>query len=439
MERNVGVRSVSVFQVILESTSLSESDRQALLDRGLRDEEINRNQYRSFSGDIEEQIRIGKNLFEKFGNMIYQTPGVFKGDIDGETKPMFVTYKGLAIPCRHRTGGTFLLRIRSEYDGKKQYLYASSSKRGGPPVPNRIHFPKNFDKTSSLIGITEGPLKADVATSLGEISWVGLPSVGQMDCLKETRSLCKNVTLGFDQDLHQNEQVARHTIKAFRYILQQFENVTLCKWDSNYKGIDDALKNNAELEFLTKEDAIKFLENVAKKHGLPRINWYGSLDSSIFLEPSEIEWGEIKPIDSILEPERIAGDLIPEFFRDFAIKVSKNMQSPIEYLLIPMLSLLSSMIGANVKIRPKVNDCWTTYLNLWALLIGKPSSFKSPTLKMVMKFLEKYQKEEDEKYEAEYLEYKKEVISLDIENKAIEASLTKLYKSAEKDHKKIEE
>jgi hypothetical protein len=94
-----------------------------------------------------------------------------------------------------------------------------------------------------MIRITEGELKADIATALSSVLSVGLPGVGAyllalpiLEALKPT-----TVLISFDADFRTNTTVANALCNAIGAIRSAGFNVKVETWPSAHKGIDDLL------------------------------------------------------------------------------------------------------------------------------------------------------------------------------------------------------
>lgn len=69
------------------------------------------------------------------------------------------------------------------------------------------------------------------------------------------------------------------------------------------------------------------------------------------------------------------------------------MQCPPDYPAIGLITALSSVIGGRIQIRPKERDNWAVTPNLWGLVIGRPSTLKSPAIAAALAPLVELQKE----------------------------------------------
>ncbi|MBV8269199.1 MAG: hypothetical protein JO252_22995, partial [Planctomycetaceae bacterium] len=114
--------------------------------------------------------------------------------------------------------------------------------------------------------VTEGEIKAHVATALSGTPTVSLPGAGMwglalpaLDALGAQR-----VVLALDADHRTNPHVAAALAGAYRGLGERFA-VALETWDGP-KGIDDLLAAGDQPEVLDGEDAERYLARLAKRH-----------------------------------------------------------------------------------------------------------------------------------------------------------------------------
>ncbi len=107
---------------------------------------------------------------------------------------------------------------------------------------------------------------------------------------------------------------------------------------------------------------------------------------------------ELPPLPPPYAPApNLPPDMVPEPLRRFANDIAERMCCPLEYVVVPALTALATVIGSTIRIHPKQYDDWTVYLNIWAMVIGPPSAMKSPAQKQAIKpltVLEKRAKEQ---------------------------------------------
>jgi Bifunctional DNA primase/polymerase, N-terminal/Protein of unknown function (DUF3987)/Primase C terminal 2 (PriCT-2) len=107
------------------------------------------------------------------------------------------------------------------------------------------------------------------------------------------------------------------------------------------------------------------------------------------------EWPEPQPIGGALpEVLPMTPEMLPSAFRDFAVDTAERMAVPLDIIGLTLLITSAALIGRKVGMRPKRNDNWTVYANLWGGVIGRPSVLKkSPTMKEGLSFLYKLEKQ----------------------------------------------
>lgn len=117
---------------------------------------------------------------------------------------------------------------------------------------------------------------------------------------------------------------------------------------------------------------------------------------------------------------------LPEEIRPYIEAVSESLQVPVDMVATFVLSILSLCIQGKYWLNVKPD--WTESLNLYVVVVGRPSERKSPTLKETTKPVFKYVEEENEKrqpYIAEY-ELKKKILTGRLKN--IQDALAKMSK-----------
>lgn len=88
-----------------------------------------------------------------------------------------------------------------------------------------------------------------------------------------------------------------------------------------------------------------------------------------------------KPISQTLPPVKIlTSAMMPKLLWDYASNCAERLSVPIEYVLMPLMVSLGSLIGTKLSIYPKMYDNWEVVPNFYGAIIGNPSSKKSPSL-----------------------------------------------------------
>ncbi len=174
-------------------------------------------------------------------------PGCYVKEKDGRSFWTLAGSPGMLIPVRDAERRIVALLTRpDEKKAGKKYLWLSSAgkdRRGpGPGKPLPIHVPL-FKGDRSTVRITEGALKADVATILSGTLTLGTPGLAWRGVVAVLRQLeAKTARVAYDADASTNPNVA-HCIQGVAANLQaEGFVVELELWDiADGKGIDDLL------------------------------------------------------------------------------------------------------------------------------------------------------------------------------------------------------
>lgn len=187
-------------------------------------------------------------------------------DESGETnlwQPKDFAKPFLLIPYRSPAGLIQACQIRLTgklADDKKRYFWLSLPKKNSAGSGTPLHFASwkkfgrsNFSELPVLV--TEGALKADVVARLRpDFFAVANGGVNCSHDLIVTISHGKMLYLAFDSDYLGNPVVLRQLAKLIllRNVANDShlitDNTKLLSWDCKFKGIDDALLNNSDLE-----------------------------------------------------------------------------------------------------------------------------------------------------------------------------------------------
>jgi hypothetical protein len=233
-----------VYRTLLDALSLAPSHRQALRQRGLADAEILCRRYRTFP--LQGRAALAKALVESLGaDLCAQVPGFYVAEQGGRRWWSLAGAAGLLIPVRNLDGHIVALKVRADVpsDGPK-YSTVSSTKHGGPGPGAPVHVPLYTGARGNTVRLTEGELKADVATALSGLLTLSIPGVAMwgkaLPMLQDLQ--VPRVLLAFDADWRINLQVA-HALGqvAFALVKTGYE-VQVEDWEPALgKGIDDLL------------------------------------------------------------------------------------------------------------------------------------------------------------------------------------------------------
>jgi putative DNA primase/helicase len=88
-------------------------------------------------------------------------------------------------------------------------------------------------------------------------------------------------------------------------------------------------------------------------------------------QPLPCELPPVKPFDY---------ELLPDSFRPWITDNCERVQCPPDYVAVAAIAAAGSLIGRKVAVRPQRRTDWYEIPNLWALLVGRPSTMKSPAM-----------------------------------------------------------
>jgi hypothetical protein len=230
---------------------LLDDHRDDLRRRGLTDQVINRNGYASLTDAAAE---IATRLRNELGERLLTVPGFTFVPGWGQRASLAVKeLRGLLIPIRDHKGRIQALQIRTGEDGRKYIWLSGPQARSGSPahVPLGGRFPDlNIYREQDLVGwksprITEGGLKADVATALDRTTvTIGFASVttwaSVLPILQEMGA--KTVRVAIDSDWKSKPPVAAHRGRLAGDLHEAGFKIVMEDWPETYKGIDDLLK-----------------------------------------------------------------------------------------------------------------------------------------------------------------------------------------------------
>ena len=250
-----------LYEKFYQLLDLSLDDRAALGQRGLSDQQIDWRGYKTipYAQKLSDVLTILNQSFDLTG-----VPGFFTKD--GQRKAN-VVYKQTLIPVRNFYGRItqFVLRNNNVSDNKrksKYLLFSSDKKEDGAPIKPQIHFPLGAKEAGSEIRVTEGILKADLATSLGKFYCIGLHGLGGSALHHAVDLLgASKVRLAIDIDWQTNSNVLNGLRRLYRLLVDKGYEVTVEEWNAaDGKGIDDVLLSKGKIWELPAEEAEYLLE-----------------------------------------------------------------------------------------------------------------------------------------------------------------------------------
>ena len=230
----------AAYSEMLSLLTLSDRHRENLHERGLPDEIIARNGYKSMP-ETEAERRLLASLLA-CDHELHGLPGFYTKDGTWT----LAGANGFLIPVRNKDGLIQGMKIRLDDDAARKYRWLSSRSsrmENGTRSYSWIHI--TGDTTQKRAYLTEGPLKGDIASYFANNAlFVCLGGVNAHKGLRETLLLLgvTEVMEAMDMDQFTNPQV-RQAITTLRREVQSIPGIRYyqCTWNPRFKGVDDYL------------------------------------------------------------------------------------------------------------------------------------------------------------------------------------------------------
>lgn len=245
-----------IYLELLSQLGLETKHRQNLRNRGLSDEIISGNMYRSIPTAWRDQQRVVEYLSSRYD--LSGIPGFYTKDM--KWRMACCRYSGILIPVCAQDNQIQGLQIRldepppkiitnpdgskTEKKGDRFRWFSTSGKyyENGTGISSYIHVVG--DTNCDTLHITEGPMKADVASFLsdGEL-FIGLTGVQNVRYLADVVAQLrpKRIVECIDMDVRSNPHVQRAQSKIRSICMPLCDDYRPFTWPVEQKGIDDWL------------------------------------------------------------------------------------------------------------------------------------------------------------------------------------------------------
>ncbi len=240
-----------VYGAMLSLLSLSDTHKDELIRRGLTEEEIIRNGYKStpvFMGVKAVPQRLGTMGFD-----LRNVPG-FGLNKAGDWE-MSRTTSGFFVPGRNAMHLLQGFQIRADhptYSTPKYGYFSSRSMPGGAACETWPHWAgPNIGQLATKekfdIFVVEGWLKGDICHAKTGQNFLCVPGVTALKKLFPAlasfrkENLLRNVYIAYDMDAYDNPDVAKQLIGLFYRLVDEGYPVKILEWEKEFKGLDDWL------------------------------------------------------------------------------------------------------------------------------------------------------------------------------------------------------
>jgi hypothetical protein len=220
-----------------------------LLRRGLSEDDIKRNGYKSVPAPT-ERWRLCKELKER-GYELSGIPGFYQAR--GRYGGRYWTFKALPgyfIPVRDSQGRIQALQIRLDKPDSygKYRFFSTPNQTGGSSSGAPCHVTRPEELKDRRVWVTEGPLKADIASRYRGSVFIGVPGAGNwrpaVEAIQETGA--REVVIAYDRDKILKDAVKRAERELKADLRRKGIRVFIASWNQE-KGIDDALVAGCEI------------------------------------------------------------------------------------------------------------------------------------------------------------------------------------------------
>jgi hypothetical protein len=267
-----------IYRTMLAGLGLSGEHTRHLRQRGLIGQVIQNAGYATLPATEGERARVVREIVQSIGGLyLLNVPGFYKRNGSKETR--LAGTPGILIPVRDEFGRiqACLIRVDETRDGGGKYRWLSAPADAigcGPGLC--AHVPLHEASSAKIVRITEGLLKADIATALSGVPTIGLPGVGAWKLAVPVleRLVAKKVLVAFDADARTNPHVARPLTRIVEALEAAGYDVAIEHWPYAVgKGIDDVLAggNQSALRIAAGDDLPRVLADIASGAGVPSV------------------------------------------------------------------------------------------------------------------------------------------------------------------------
>ena len=228
----------AVYSALLSLLSLAPDHTRNLLNRGLSDQAICENGYRTTP--VVGEKALAKQM-QSMGHSLVGVPGFY---VDSGGQWTFIRIpRGILVPVRDIQGRIQGLQVRLDNADKRKYRWVSSAGMGanGCGAEGWIHL---AGPVRDRIILIEGPLKADIVHHLTGQTVLAVPGVNALRHLESALIQLaelgvKQVMTAFDMDFLKNP----HVQNGYAELVRVLERVNLrfgtYLWRPDYNGLDD--------------------------------------------------------------------------------------------------------------------------------------------------------------------------------------------------------
>lgn len=135
----------------------------------------------------------------------------------------------------------------------------------------------------------------------------------------------------------------------------------------------------------------------------------------------DVTWGQPIPLPSGLAAvQPFDPAYLPANVSGWAMDISDRMQCPPDFPAAAAMVAMGSLIGRQIRIRPKRFDTWAEVPNLWGMIVGRPGMMKSPAMSEALAPLKRLEAKARDAHHAALIAYEREAHTLKLRRSAAE-------------------
>lgn len=327
-------------------------------------------------------------------------------DGNGQKKENIVRVRVLVIDCDNPDTGRYTIEslpisptaIVSSSHGKYHIYYrvndcelaqftwlqkALAAKLGGDPavsdisrvmrVPGSFNRKRNKPFFSTIIEHSNNEYDVrDIVDAFGFDSFVSTDTSGLNKNIvhEESPSFASNII-----SILKGEQLHASSLSLAAQL--RFKNLHETEISRTLRELFNASNTKRDERFFEREndilrltlDACKFADAKRKPVGVQPI------DTEVWDIPEPLE-------ETLAAVAPLPIEVLPRVIKDIAIDEAERIGCPVDFVVTSLLVCAGSFVARNYQVQPKLEDSgWQISPNLWGILVGAPSSKKSPSMK----------------------------------------------------------
>lgn len=132
------------------------------------------------------------------------------------------------------------------------------------------------------------------------------------------------------------------------------------------------------------------------------------LSNLTFLPEEDALSAPIPLPDELLPVKECSDNLIPSSLRPWAKDICERIQCPLDFIAVTIMVSMASLIGRKIGIRPQDKTDWTSIVNMWAMIVGRPGVLKSPAIEASIAPLKRLMAEANNAHQSAFREYQQQ-------------------------------